>query len=147
MGKIIQTLNKKGVTPRNWIIMGILVSMIFVVAGTWISTWQPIYYANDTSKNLSSYNYITDLSVKTSSLQDSLSADSNAVTIGYLDFVIKGAYNVLNAVTAIPKMFVAGIRDVGSMYGVPDILIDGFITLMAVGLIFGIIGVIFRRKA
>ena len=146
MEQIEKITNKKGMTPRNWIIIGVMISMIFVVSSTWITSWSGKYYMNDTAGNLSSYNYINNLSAQTNILQDSLSSDSGAVTIGFLDFVIKGAYSVLNAVTFIPRLFIGLIRDVGSMYGIPTILIDGVLTLMAVALIFGIVGVIFRKK-
>jgi len=139
-------LNKKGMTPRNWIVIGILVSMMFVVVGSWITTWSPIYYANDIAQDLSSYNYISDLGLKADAMQGSLSADDSVSALGFLDFVVKGAYNALLAVLTVPNLFVALIRDMASTYGIPKPLVDGFLILMTVALIFGIISAVFRRK-
>lgn len=142
----LQKLQKKGLTPRNWIIIGIMVSMMFVISATWITNWQGIYYANDSVQDLSSYNYISDLGVKTDAMQRSLSSDDSVSALGFLDFVVKGAYNALLAVLTVPNLFVALIKDMALTYGIPEVLVNGFLVLVAVALIFGIIGVVFRRR-
>jgi hypothetical protein len=139
--------NKKGMLPRNWIIIGVLISMIFISAGTWISTWSDIYYQNDTTQDYgSTYNYISNLTIATEPLEGYIQSDKKQFSLGFLDFITIGAYNVVSAIISIPKIFFGLIKDAGAIYGIPQDYIDGFFILLTVSVIFGILGVVFRRK-
>lgn len=139
--------NKKAMLMRNWIVIGVLISMIFISAGTWINTWDDIYYENGTTtSNVSTYNYIGELGGITDDLEGELQSDNKPVTIGFLDFVITGGYNILVAIIQVPRIMLGVVYDAGANFGIPTIYITGFIILISVALIFGIVGAIFRRK-
>lgn len=134
--------------PRNWIILGVFISMIFVGVGTLVDTWDAVYFANDTIQNYSStYNYISNLSTITEPLEKELDpSTSKTFSLGFLDFIATGSYNVLVAILSAPKIFLGLIGDISSLYLIPDVYKNGFLILITVALVFGIIGVIFRRK-
>jgi hypothetical protein len=133
--------------PRNWIILGVFISFIFIITGTLIGSWSPIYFQNDTTQDFgTTYNYISNLSTATAPLEGYLQSDKKTFSLGFLDFVIQGSYNVIVAIMSVPKIFLGIIGDFGSMYGIPKVYIDGVLILITISLVFGIIGTIFRRK-
>jgi len=143
----MEKMNKKAMLARNWIVIAVMISFIFISAGTWINQWDGIYYENDTTENFTSYNYLDRIAIETDSLESSLQSENKASNIGFLDFVINGGYNILITIMGIPTMLLGLVYYAGAEMGIPDSYVTGFIILMTSALVFGIVSAIFRRKS
>jgi len=138
--------NKKGMLPRNWIIIVVLIGMLFVASSYWISAWQDKYVPLEAANLTQSFNAIDEMSLVTDSLEGKMQSETKATGIEFLDFIVQGGYNVLIAVLAVPNVLREFVVGLGDQFGIPRVFRDGLIILIAVAAIFGIIVAIFRRK-
>lgn len=138
-------MNKKGLLPRNWIVLVVIIGMLLAASSFWINEWQDKYISIE-SANLTSYTSMSEISGTVNTMESKLQAETKATGIGFLDFIVQGGYNVLLSIISVPIIIKNFVSDVGGQFGIPRIFIDGFIILITVGAIFGIIGAIFRRK-
>ena len=138
--------DKRGILPRNLIIIVVLISLLMVSATYWISEWQDKYSPIEPANIYSSYSSLEGITTSVDTIESKLQAETKATGVGFLDFIVQGGYNVLLSVLSIPNTLRLFVGDIGAQFGIPRVYIDGFIILISVGTIFGIIGSIFRRK-
>lgn len=144
--KIKTIKNKQGMLARNWIIIVVLIGMLFTASTYWIGAWNDKYSPIENSNFSNSYNSINEMSSTVNQMETKLQADTKITGIGFLDFIVNGGYQVLINVLSIPSILTGFINDVGGQFGIPRVYIDGFIVIIIVSAIFGVIGAIFRRK-
>lgn len=139
-------MNNKGLLARNWIVLVVMIGMLVAASSYWISAWQDKYSPIEPANLSTSYNAIAQVTADTDVLESKLQSETKATGIGFLDFIAQGGYNVLLAVLAVPNILKGFVVDVGGELGIPSVYVNGFVVLISVGAIFGIIGAIFRRK-
>jgi hypothetical protein len=138
--------DKKGLLPRTWIVLIVIIGMLVVASSYWMTSWNDKYTPIESGEINQSYNSIQEMASVTDTLESKLQAETKATGIGFLDFVVQGGYNVLIAVLTVPNILRGFVIDAAGEFGIPQVYVDGFIILIAVGAIFGILGAIFRRK-
>jgi len=138
--------NKKALLPRNWIVLVVMIGMLIVASSFWIGAWEDKYTPIESSQNLSSYNSLSEVASSTDAIEGKLQSETKATGVGFLDFIVQGGYNVLLSVLSVPGILKTFVSDAGGEFGIPRVYVDGFIILISVGAVFGIIGAIFRRK-
>jgi hypothetical protein len=138
-------MNKKGMLPRNWIVLVVVIGMLLAASSYWITAWQDIY-ASIESANLTSYTSMSEIAGVVDNMESKLQSETKATGVGFLDFIVQGGYNVLLSIISVPITIKNFVSDVGGQFGIPPIFINGVIILISVAAIFGIIGSIFRRK-
>lgn len=139
-------MNKKGLTPRNWIVLVVIIGMLLAASSYWINAWQDKYTPIESANLSSSYNKIDEMTNTANEMQNKLKSDTQPQTIGWLDFIVNGGYQALVSVLSVPLILVGFLNDVGATFGIPSVFINGLIVLITVAAVFGILSAIFRRK-
>jgi len=138
--------NKKALLPRQGIQIVIIIGMLIFAVSSIISGWNDRYSQIENSEDYSSYNSINDMATASNEMQNKLKSDTQPQTIGWLDFIVTGGYQVLISTLSIPLTLGSFVYDIGGEFNIPNTYITGFVVLIAIGAIFGIIGALFRRK-
>lgn len=139
--------DKRGVTPRQWIIMIVSIGLLFAASAYWINAWEGKYNQMEGSNLSDSYNSISEMAELTETMSTNIQPESKSITsIGFLDFIVSGAYNALIAVLKAPNILKNYAYEAAGSFGIPRVYVDGLVILIAVGAIFGVISAVFRRK-
>lgn len=140
-------MNKKGLLPRNWIVLVVLIGMLVVASSYWIGAWEDKYTPIEPSNLSSSYNAISSVASSTNVMESKFQPEKAPTGLGTLDFILQGGYNVLLSVLSVPKIISGFVFDLSGEFGIPTPYRDGLIILISVGAIFGVIAAIFRMRA
>ena len=132
--------------PRNWIVIVVIIGMLISASAFWIGAWQDKYSPIENANLSSSYNKITDMAATSNAMQTKLQSDTQPQTIGWLDFIVTGGYQVLVSVLSVPLILIGFLREAAGEFGIPEVFVNGFVVLITIGAIFGILGALFRRK-
>lgn len=143
----MKKLNKKGLLPRNWIVIVVIIGMLITASAYWIGAWEGKYTPIESANLSSSYNQISQVASDTDIMESKFQPDKIPTGLGTLDFIMQGGYNVLLSVLSVPKILSGFVFDVSGEFGIPAPYRDGLIILISVGAIFGVIAAIFRMRA
>jgi len=133
------------VIPREWPISIVLFSMMIVGAFFMMSN----VYGNYDVTPLDmpdSFDKIAEINEQASAMQTKLEA-SGASPIGFLEYISTGAWQSLKLITNTIPLTAGIVEETGQQFGVPRFFIFGFLTLVTISIVFGIISAVFRRKA
>jgi hypothetical protein len=147
MKKLRLLKNKKGLLPRNWIVLVVIIGMLITSSSYWIGAWEDKYNSIEPSNLSSSYNQISQVAIDTDTMESKFQPDKIPTGLGTLDFIMQGGYNVLLSVLSVPKILSGFIFDLTGEFGIPETYRNGIIILISVGAIFGVIAAIFRFRA
>jgi len=136
--------DKRAVVPRDLLINLVMFSM-FVVGAFIIYGGMASDYGVPYSDNSSVYNKIADVSGNVNIMQSSISS-SGASPVGFLEYISTGAWQSLKLIINSGGLISAMATQVGNDYNIPPVFILGFITIMSIVIIFGIISAIFRKR-
>jgi len=136
--------NKKAMIPRD-ILISIIMFSVFVVGAFLIVGSMFGSYGVPYSDNSTIYNKISEVTATTNIMQDSLSS-SGASPVGFLEYISTGAWQSLKLLINSGAIIKAVIESIGNEYNIPSVFILGFMAVVSITILFGIISAIFRKK-
>jgi len=136
--------DKRGLLPRDILICIVLFGMFiggaFLIVGGMFGSYGIPY-----SDNSSVYNKVAEIYSSTDSMKNSIS-NSGVSTIGDVLLFPKGVWESIKLVINSGSIITGMVEAIGNDYNIPPIFIFGFITIVTITIIFGIISSIMRKK-
>lgn len=136
--------NKKGILPRdiliNLVMFGMFIGGAFIIVGGMFGSYGTTYVDNSTL-----YNKIADVSDDVQIMTNSVSS-SGASPVGFLEYISTGAWQSLKLIINSGSIIASVVEAIGTEYGIPSVFIFGFITIVSITIIMGIVSAIFRKK-
>lgn len=141
-------MNKKGVQLKLAFYAVIVIGMIVVLIGNWITAWDDRYDSN-VDYNLDEYNRLEDIGEDISVQQSGIGVrstdtgtDAESNTFSRVFGIITNIFEPFSIVFGNNGM----IDSITEKFSLPDVVRYTIITLMLASLIWAIIAIIFRRE-
>ena len=137
-------MNKKGVLPRDILIsivlFGMFIGGLFLITGEMFSS-----YGIPTTYNSTVYNKIADISTQTDTMRTAIENSGTSV-VGDILLFPKGVWESIKLVLSSGGIIGSVVNSISTDYGIPSIFTFGFITIVMITIIFGILSAIMRKK-
>lgn len=125
----------------------ILFSLVIISVGVIISERATEYGSSISSDLDSDFNKLESISTSTESMYGNINPQSGEASSDPEAGIFKGGYGIISSIGE-PFRVVFGedgiIQSASERWGIPNYLIQGFVAMFMLGIIFGIIAVVFR---
>lgn len=125
----------------------VIFSMIIIAVGVIVDERGTQYSSNVTSDLGGDFNKLDAVATDTETQQGSINPQSGEASSSYEDETFRGGYGIITNIFS-PLRVVFGsegiLQSAAERWGIPNYILQGFITMFIVAIIFGIVAIVFR---
>lgn len=124
----------------------VMFSMILIAAGVIVNE-RAGQYDSPLTSDLGEFDKLGDVATSTETQQGSINPQSGEASSDYESETFRGGYGIItNIFSPLRVVFGEGgiLQSAGERWGVPSYILQGFVTMFILAIIFGIVAIVFR---